>query len=77
MAAGLGVGMLLGERAIMFYMPSQIILRLLGALAPPLILVAVSHVMLTTDIPGHKALRLAALLVLNTSVAVAIEFRCG
>ncbi len=72
MVAGMGTGMILGERAIMFYMPSQIILRLLGALAPPLILVAVSHVMLTTDIPGHKALRLAGLLVLNTCVAVAV-----
>ena len=72
MAAGLAVGMLAGERAVMFYMPSQIILRLLGALAPPLILVAVAHVMLTTDIPGHKAMRLVGLLVLNTSVAVAV-----
>ena len=72
MVIGLATGMLLGERAIMFTMPSQIILRLLGALAPPLILVAVAHVMLTTDIPGHKALRLAGLLVLNTLVAVAI-----
>ena len=72
MALGVGAGMLLGERAFMFYTPSQIILRLLGALAPPLILVAVSHVMLTTDIPGRKAIALAWLLVLNTSVAVAI-----
>lgn len=72
MVAGVGMGLLIDERAIMFYMPSQIILRLLGALAPPLILVAVAHVMLTTDIPGHKAMRLAGLLVLNTSVAVAI-----
>lgn len=72
MVLGLVAGLLLGERAIMFYMPSQVILRLLGALAPPLILVAVSHVMLTTDIPAQKALRLAGLLVLNTSVAVAV-----
>jgi Na+/H+-dicarboxylate symporter len=69
---GVVVGMLMGERAVVFYMPAQIILRLLGALAPPLILVAVAHVMLTTDIPKRKALRLAGLLVLNTSVAVAI-----
>lgn len=72
MALGVVVGMLLGERAVMFYMPSQIILRLLGALAPPLILVAVAHVMITTDIPRHKAVRLAGLLILNTSVAVAV-----
>ncbi|MCR9202004.1 MAG: dicarboxylate/amino acid:cation symporter [Planctomycetaceae bacterium] len=72
MVVGLGAGLVLGERAIMFYMPSQVILRLLGALAPPLILVAVSHVMLTTDIPAQKAVRLAGLLVLNTCVAVAV-----
>lgn len=69
---GVGVGMLLGERSLMFLIPSQIILRLLGALAPPLILAAVAHVMLTTDIPGHKAARLIGLLVLNTSVAVMV-----
>jgi len=72
MVVGLVAGLALGERAIMFYMPSQVILRLLGALAPPLILVAVSHVMLTTDIPAQKAVRLAGLLVLNTCVAVAV-----
>jgi Na+/H+-dicarboxylate symporter len=72
MALGVLVGMALGDAAVMFTMLSQIILRLLGALAPPLILVAVAHVMLTTDIPGNKALRLAGLLILNTSVAVAI-----
>jgi Na+/H+-dicarboxylate symporter len=72
MILGIIAGLGLGERAIMFALPSEIILRLLGALAPPLILVAVAHVMITTDIPGRKAARLAWLLVLNTSVAVAI-----
>lgn len=50
MVAGLATGMLLGEQAIMVYLPSQMILRLLGALAPPLILCGVAHVTLTTDI---------------------------
>ncbi|WP_442484289.1 dicarboxylate/amino acid:cation symporter [Aeoliella sp. SH292] len=72
MILGIVVGLVLGERAIMFALPSEIILRLLGALAPPLILVAVAHVMITTDIPGRKAARLAWLLVLNTTVAVVI-----
>ena len=72
MFIGLITGLALGERAVVFYAPSQIILRLLGALAPPLILVAVAHVMVTTDIPGHKAVRLAGLLILNTLVAVGI-----
>lgn len=69
---GLLTGLALGERAAMFYLPSQVILRLLGALAPPLILVAVAHVMLTADIPAQKAMRLAWLLILNTTVAVVI-----
>lgn len=72
MVLALPVGLLLGEKAIVFHMPSHIILRLLGALAPPLILVAVAHVMLTTEIPGHRAARLAGLLILNTCVAVTI-----
>lgn len=72
MILGIAVGLVLGERAIVFAQPSEIILRLLGALAPPLILVAVAHVMITTDIPGRKAARLAWLLVLNTTVAVVI-----
>jgi Na+/H+-dicarboxylate symporter len=72
MALGLVVGLLLGERAIVLEMPSRIILQLLGALAPPLILIAVTHVLMTTEISGKTAARLAGLLLLNTSVAIAI-----
>lgn len=73
-AMGLGIltGLLLGERAVYFEIPSQVILQLLGALAPPLILVAVAHVLMTTEIPGKTAGRLAWLLVLNTTVAILI-----
>ncbi|MDA1229630.1 MAG: cation:dicarboxylase symporter family transporter [Planctomycetota bacterium] len=51
---------------------SKTILQLLGALAPPLILIAVTHVLMTTEISGRTARRLAGLLLLNTTVAILI-----
>jgi Na+/H+-dicarboxylate symporter len=69
---GLITGLVLGERAIVFEMPSKVILQLLGALAPPLILVAVTHVLMTTEISGKTAGRLAGLLLLNTTMAILI-----
>lgn len=49
MMLGLITGLLLGQRALVFEIPSQVILQLLGALAPPLILIAVTHVLMTTE----------------------------
>lgn len=69
---GVVTGLLLGERAEIMEGPSQVILQLLGALAPPLILVAVTHVLMTTEIKGQQALRLFLLLLLNTTVAIVI-----
>jgi Na+/H+-dicarboxylate symporter len=69
---GLVTGLLLGERALIFEIPSKVILQLLGALAPPLILIAVTHVIMTTQITGRTAGRLAGLLLLNTTVAILI-----
>jgi len=66
------LGLALGERAHVLDIPSRVILQLLSALAPPLILVAVIHVLLTTDITGRVAGRLAWLLFLNTTVAILI-----
>ena len=63
---------LLGEQALVFEIPSKVILQLFGALAPPLILVAVTHVLMTTEISGRTAGRLAGLLLLNTTVAIVI-----
>lgn len=57
---------------VVFEVPSTVILQLLGALAPPLILVAVTHVLMTTEIRGKMAMRLAGLLLLNTTVAIVI-----
>ncbi|QDV24588.1 C4-dicarboxylate transport protein [Aureliella helgolandensis] len=65
-------GLLIGPHAIVFDLPSKIILQLLGALAPPLILIAVTHVLMTTEISGRTAGRLAGLLLLNTTVAIMI-----
>ncbi len=69
---GLVTGVVLGTRAMIFELPSKIILQLLGALAPPLILIAVTHVLMTTEISGKTARRLAGLLMLNTTVAILI-----
>ncbi len=52
--------------------PSRLVLRLLGALAPPLILVAIIHALMTAQIGGRIAGRLLGLLLLNTVVAICI-----
>lgn len=69
---GLFAGLILGKHAGPLDIPSKLVLRLLGALAPPLILVAVIRALLTTHIPGRIAGRLIYLLVLNTVVAIVI-----
>jgi Na+/H+-dicarboxylate symporter len=51
---------------------SKLVLQLLAALATPLILVAVSHVLMTSDIKGRQAGRLVWLLISNTLVAIFI-----
>ena len=72
MFAGIIVGFGLGQHAMIFEIPSKVILQLLGALAPPLILVAVTHVLMTTEISRNEAARLAGVLLLNTTVAILI-----
>lgn len=72
MLLGLIVGLVMGERAEVFRPFSEVILQLLGALAPPLILIAVVHVIMTSDIPRSSIAKLAGLLLLNTCVAIFI-----
>ncbi len=72
LVVGVVTGVILGEHAVIFELPSKVILQLLGALAPPLILIAVTHVLMTTEISGRTARRLAGLLLLNTTVAILI-----
>lgn len=72
MVLGIIAGLALGEQAWFLDIPAKVVLRLLGAIAPMLILVAVIHVLITTDIQGRMATRLARLLILNTLVAILI-----
>ena len=69
---GIVAGLAMGDSAKLMEIPSHLILQLLGVLAPPLILVAVAHVLMTSEFGGGKAVRLFSLLILNTVVAIAI-----
>ncbi len=72
MAVGIGLGGLLHEHAAPLGVVAGLVLRVLGALAPPLILVAVLDTLLTAHLPAGVVPRLARLLVLNTLVAIGI-----
>jgi DAACS family dicarboxylate/amino acid:cation (Na+ or H+) symporter len=52
--------------------PSKLVLRLLGALAAPLILLAVVQALMDAQIPKGSGTRLVRLLILNTLVAIGI-----
>src|SRR5688572_31628908 len=52
--------------------PARMILRLLGAIAPPLILVAVSRALINANVGGKLAGKMFFLLALNTIVAILI-----
>src|SRR4051794_27407547 len=73
MFLGVGVGLLISPSAARhFDTPAALILRLLGAIAPPLILVAVVRAILGAQIHGWLAGKLVFLLLLNTIVAIGI-----
>ncbi len=72
MALGVVMGVILGPRAGFLGLPAELILRMLSALAPPLILVAVIQALSSANISGPIAGRLVRLLLLNTVVAIAI-----
>src|SRR4026208_580505 len=59
-----------GTWAPHFDIPARIILRLLGAIAPPLILVAVSRALRGADVQGKLAGKMFFLLALNPRVAI-------
>ena len=52
--------------------PAQIILRLLGAIAPPLILLAVMRALIGANVRGRLAGKMFSLLALNTTIAIFI-----
>ena len=68
---GVIVGLLLPAAwATSFDIPARIILRLLGAIAPPLILVAVSRALIGANVQGKLAGKMFLLLGINTLVAI-------
>ena len=69
---GVVCGLLLGPRAQALDWAARIILRVLGALAPALILLAVLRAIMTAEIHGRIAARMGALLLLNTTVAILV-----
>ncbi|MBL9028014.1 MAG: dicarboxylate/amino acid:cation symporter [Myxococcales bacterium] len=69
---GVVVGLVLETRAEVFDIPARLVLRVLGALAPPIVLLAVVHALLKADVKGRMGLRLGSLLVLNTVVAIGV-----
>lgn len=71
-ALGVAVGLLAGQDAQVLNLPAKLVLRLLGALAPPLILFAILRAVLRVEARGRDARRLAWLLISNTTVAIAI-----
>jgi Na+/H+-dicarboxylate symporter len=71
-ALGLVVGVTLGEQAAALETPAKLVLRLLGALAPPLILLAIVQALMRAHLGGRQALRLVSLLLTNTLVAIGI-----
>src|SRR4051812_42642727 len=73
LALGVFAGLLISpDTAHKFNVPAVIILRLLGAIAPPLILVAVTRAIITANVRGRLAGKMFFLLVLNTVVAILI-----
>jgi DAACS family dicarboxylate/amino acid:cation (Na+ or H+) symporter len=73
MLLGLVVGLLISPAwASYLNQPAVLILRLLGAIAPPLILVAVVRALMTANVKGRLAGKLFSLLIINTTVAILI-----
>jgi len=73
LALGVAVGMVLpADWALKFDIPARLILRLLGAIAPPLILVAVARALINANVGGKLAGKMFFLLALNTIVAILI-----
>jgi Na+/H+-dicarboxylate symporter len=69
---GVLAGVQLGSDASVLAVPGKLVLRLLGALAPSLILAAIVHTFMTTNVGGPLARRLPGLLLLNTLVAITV-----
>jgi DAACS family dicarboxylate/amino acid:cation (Na+ or H+) symporter len=69
---GVAAGLALGPEAKPLEWPARIVLRVLGALAPVLILVAVVQAIMKAEVQGRTALRMAGLLLMNTVMAILV-----
>ena len=69
---GVIVGEMIGMRAAAFKPFSSVILRLLGALATPLIFIAVVQALYKANVTGRTGVKLVSQLLLNTVVAILI-----
>jgi Na+/H+-dicarboxylate symporter len=72
MLLGVVTGVSLGAHAAGLAIPSKLVLRLLGALAPGLVLLAIVQALIAARLEGGRAGRLIRLLALNTLVAITI-----
>jgi Na+/H+-dicarboxylate symporter len=72
MLLGVVTGLSLGVHAAPLAIPSKLVLRLLGALAPGLVLLAIVQALIGARLEGGKAGRLVRLLALNTLVAITV-----
>ena len=72
MVLGVVAGLLLGAHAKPLEIPSKLVLRLLGALAPALILFAIIQALMAAKFEKGTAGRLIRLLILNTLVAISV-----
>ncbi len=69
---GVIVGEMLGAHAAVFKPFSSVVLRLLGALATPLIFVAVVQALYKAEVTGRTGMKLVSQLLMNTVVAILI-----
>lgn len=69
---GVVAGALLGDSAAALAAPAKLVLRVLGALAPPLILLAIIQALMSAPLGGGQSLRLVFLLLTNTLVAICV-----
>ncbi|HEV7403724.1 MAG TPA: dicarboxylate/amino acid:cation symporter [Chthoniobacteraceae bacterium] len=72
MVLGVVAGVLLGPYALPLAVPSKLVFRVLGALAPMLILLAIIQALMKAKFEKGTATRLLSLLLLNTVVAICI-----
>lgn len=72
MTLGVVAGLIFGPATKPLDVIAQLVLRVLGALAPVLILVAVVRAIMTAEIRGRLALRMVGLLLVNTLVAILV-----